>query len=949
LDALDSGSKFYYFDDTLNNKAVFGWYNFKERTGVSDGSRVNFEIVLNYSDMSVEFRYGDITSNFPVHTHHNTMIGISGDLDENQYEQFYYHVRNGRPFGSAGDIGNSLFKYIENPNEVNDGIVAKSHQELDPVSSLTYTPDGNPSPALDEVYESSEVKSSAVAGSNNEFLWMNLDKAAVNIDYQTSVFSDAGGFAVNSPNYLDGSSGTATYVSATYNLLEDQITLAGKPYTENDFKTLSEVKGASAKEVVAFAPIPIEYTAKFKNPNSQNDYATYFLPQFITSGYMQSNQDGSDRLFDFDLLQENDYCEFDSSLNCGFSSRSVANREYTAVSNDNYSWASAALSSQEGSSSDLFIKTDRFFGSNDWSPSGQSLWYQVFNDSGRGVGLFAQINFNCEGDGYCGSDSWNSSETQSSFFSVVINDISNRNSLNGYSIGDSGLAMSGQHFFSYSRKNSRNISNDGVFATSYDTPQLVFGLNPIGCASSRDYGCFWGGDNQVSNEWNVPKGAMVTTSDPYKEQTNIYKTGSMDLGVMYAMSENYSEDSDYKNYHVGTFNQGIIAQNQIDSNGNIVSSTSLDSQTNSWRSESQSSNDNWSGFLNGFLNIDDKYPQLIEGSINVNFNDQNDRVKIDSTDSQFYKLPFLSSDASIKNAWYRSGANEDLIPFSYGNQNDQSLIPLGTGHFTIQFGDEEENNLKNNFAHSAYLNKSVFGAIAKDQDIAVKAESALVSDNLTFQKSSDTTGALITWETIDNPDEDFIQDATIPELDYMSWGFWALATNDIADNLYNGLFDGQGEQTAAVHMGTWFAGDLIDETDLPTDYQATLSGAAIFNVFTRLNDTSHRYIASGQASGELTFSSTGSWNGILNISEADKASANADVKNWNASFNFSSTDADFIQNFSCADVNASSICSGVRGSLYGTSNNIEMGAQFKYTVENLNSIYMAEGISILSE
>ena len=200
-------------------------------------------------------------------------------------------------------------------------LLQKANQELDPVSSLTYTPDGNPSPASDEVYESSEVKSSAVAGSNNEFLWMNLDKAAVNIDYQTSAFSDAGGFAVNSPNYLDGSSGTATYVSATYNLLEDQITLAGKPYTENDFKTLSEVKGASAKEVVAFAPIPIEYTAKFKNPNSQNDYATYFLPQFITSGYMQSNQDGSDRLFDFDLLQENDYCQFDSSLNCGFSSR----------------------------------------------------------------------------------------------------------------------------------------------------------------------------------------------------------------------------------------------------------------------------------------------------------------------------------------------------------------------------------------------------------------------------------------------------------------------------------------------------------------------------------------------------------------------------------------------------------------------------------------------------
>ena len=27
-------------------------------------------------------------------------------------------------------------------------------------------------------------------------------------------------------------------------------------------------------------------------------------------------------------------------------------------------------------------------------------------------------------------------------------------------------------------------------------------------------------------------------------------------------------------------------------------------------------------------------------------------------------------------------------------------------------------------------------------------------------------------------------------------------------------------------MGTWFAGDLIEQSDLPKNYQATLSGAA---------------------------------------------------------------------------------------------------------------------------
>ena len=948
LDALDPDSKFYYFDDPANNRAILGWYNFKERTAQNDASRANFEIVLNFSNMSVEFRYGNISSDFPLHDKHNTMVGIAGDLNQNEFEQFYYHVRNGRPFGSAGNIGNRIFKYIQNPNDVTDGMVAKANQELEPVSSLTYSPEGNPSPASDDIFESNEIKSAGVVGSNNEFLWMNLDKAAVNIDYQTSSINDTGGYDVGSPNYLDGSSGTASYVSATYNLLEDQITLAGKPYTDGDFKTLLEVEGISAKEVVAFAPIPIEYSARFKNPNFLNDYASYFLPQFISSGYMQPNSDGSDRLFDFDVLQEDDYCQFDSSLNCGFSSRDVANRQYSAVNDDNYKWASVALTTQQGAGDNLYIKTDRFFGSSDWTPSGQSLWYQVFKNTGRGVGLFAQINFNCEGNGYCGSESWNSSETQSSLFSVLISDVSKRSLLDGYFVGDSGYAMSGQHYFSYSRKNNRIAAKDGIYAQSFDTPQLVFGLNPISCASSRDYGCFWGSNNQDSNVWTTPKGAMITTSDPYRDQSNIYKSGSMDLGVMYAMAENYSDDPDYKNYHVGSFNQGIAAQDQIDGNGNKVSSTSLDDVSNSWRSQSQSSNDNWNGYLNGFLNIDDKYPQLMEGSINIAFDGQNDRVKIASTDSQFYKLPFLSADTNLKNSWYRSGVNANLIPFSYGNQNDQNLIPLGTGHFAIQFGDVEENNLNKDFAQSAYLNKSVFGAIAKDQNTTVKAGSTSLADNLTFQKSSDTTGALVTWETIDNPDQDFIQNAVIPDLDYMSWGFWAMATNDIADNLYNGEFDGRGEQTAAVHMGTWFAGDLIDQSDLPVNYQATLSGAAIFNVFTRLNDASHRYIASGKASGNLTFSNA-ELEGTLNISEADKASANAAVKNWNATFNLSSADANFLQNFSCADINSSSVCSGARGSLYGTEGNIEMGAQFKYTVESLNSIYMAEGISILSE
>ena len=93
-------------------------------------------------------------------------------------------------------------------------------------------------------------------GNKNDFLWMNLDKAAVNVSFDTSSSNNPGGYATNSPNYSDGSSGSASYVSATYNFLEDQITLAGKPYTEELFESLKEKHGALAKEVVAFAGAP---------------------------------------------------------------------------------------------------------------------------------------------------------------------------------------------------------------------------------------------------------------------------------------------------------------------------------------------------------------------------------------------------------------------------------------------------------------------------------------------------------------------------------------------------------------------------------------------------------------------------------------------------------------------------------------------------------------------
>ena len=54
------------------------------------------------------------------------------------------------------------------------------------------------------------------------------------------------------------------YASATYNLLEDQITIAGSPYSSDAYNKFESDHGSNAKRVVAFAPIPIEYTTSIK-------------------------------------------------------------------------------------------------------------------------------------------------------------------------------------------------------------------------------------------------------------------------------------------------------------------------------------------------------------------------------------------------------------------------------------------------------------------------------------------------------------------------------------------------------------------------------------------------------------------------------------------------------------------------------------------------------------
>ena len=302
------------------------------------------------------------------------------------------------------------------------------------------------------------------------------------------------------------------------------------------------------------------------------------------------------------------------------------------------------------------------------------------------MGLFVQLNFNCESNSSCGASNPSFSK-QSSFLSVLLSDVDSRSNMEGYNYGDTGLAVLGSQYFSYLRKSARNSTNDGELAKSYEYPQISFGLMPVSCASSSDYGCFWGEEEENTNLWASPSAAMITSSDPYRGRNDNELSGNMTLGVMHAMSDNNSQQASEKEYKFGSFDQAIVMQKQIDSTGAEVTNTSLDDGANSWRGSIQSSSNRWIGYLNGFFNIDDGYSQTIEGKLEINFDVANDRLKANSNNIQFYKLPFLGNSGE-ENTWFRSGKNAALLPNSFGTQISQSLTPKGEGHFSIQFGDD---------------------------------------------------------------------------------------------------------------------------------------------------------------------------------------------------------------------------------------------------------------------
>jgi hypothetical protein len=447
---------------------------------------------------------------------------------------------------------------------------------------------------------------------------------STDIEWQTSGISEENqqllDALANLPNQTGGSNTTSTY-----NLYEDQVTLAGEVYKDANFVSFTD----SNKRVIAMAVIPLE---NFAASGSSNDY---FIPNFVPKTLWSYGDVG------------HDYC------------LGVGNNASACNTYDNYyDFSSIALDSSD------MLDTSRFNGSTNELPEGQSMWWQVLNPSGVGVGLWAQISLK---DSYDGASGSTTRDDQQSLLNVVISNVDYRkNDTTRYSAGDTGLGMDGYHYWSY--QGATNADNNGL--------GINYGTSPIECATSNDSGCFWGDSS------NQPGGAMITSSDPYK-------SGNMTLGV------NYNSNND--TFSTGSFNVSAVVQDVKPSSSSYADYASL----SNFRSSDfySSSATGYSGFFSGILEFD------VSGTGNS-------------------QLSLIRSTSTLASFTFDT-TNDDLqvvapmaVSAAPSNNYTSNWTTVDTGSMTLKFGDAT-----NDEAKSAYISSEVFAAEIQDDGAQIDGTS----------------------------------------------------------------------------------------------------------------------------------------------------------------------------------------------------------------------------------
>jgi hypothetical protein len=130
------------------------------------------------------------------------------------------------------------------------------------------------------------------------------------------------------------------------------------------------------------------------------------------------------------------------------------------------------------------------------------------------------------------------------------------------------------------------------------------------------------------------------------------------------------------------------------------------------------------------------------------------------------------------------------------------------------------------------------------------------NDRYAARQSSDPEGTFVVTDSeeqifADEPENDpsntyFMGSELAPQTDFfagrgpcvckfLEWGYWGTRINLES-----------GSSSEVFHLGTWVAGDVKNEVDLPLSGDATFSGHAVGNVARDIDGTTHQYIAGGE-------------------------------------------------------------------------------------------------------
>jgi len=468
-------------------------------------------------------------------------------------------------------------------------------------------------------------------------------------------------------------------------------------------------------------------------------------------------------------------------------------------------------------------------------------------------------------------------------------------------VGDTGMGMDGYHYWSFQDDTSSNSRG------------IHYGVGPIECATATEAGCFFGGQQSPLS----PVGAMLTSSDPYKST-------AMTLAVSY--------DSREDSFQVGTFNQAIVRQGILDSSGTKESPGNTSYQTSMSLSDFRStefyssSASSYSGFFGGLLEFD----------VSGVGNGQLARAHSTST------LATFTFDATNDDVQVVAPMTVTSAP---SNNYTATWSAVDTGSLTLKFGDAN-----NDQAKSAYISKEIFGAQIQDNGTQIDGSSG---------GSNNLAGVMVSWETIESKDHTLVSvgmpdcntNNSCTNAEYSTWGAWAMGSPDISPNA--------GDQNAAVHLGFWVAGDMLDQSEIPTSGSASMSGKAVFNVAYRYNQANSdygvtQYSSNATVNGTFNWGS-GSYSGQLDFTNFD--SGNSLVSNagfTSFSVSLAGSGATYAGNLNDTN-NGWTREAVIAGALYGNNTPVESGGRISVGLSKsgslgtsgANDFYMAEGIYLI--